>query len=465
MAQHAFSSRQGLPSVAHLCGLVCLVLAFPRVGFIGTVAGQDAVPLRVRVEVARGPFYVGEGIELTVGVVGRDQRPQIDLPQVKGAELWSVGTAFKPVTATGIGNVTSGENLFITRLRLLPRRAGVVEVPPIVGRIDTRSGRSRPVRLNVQAVPLEGRPEEFLGGVGEFSVQAEVSPGSVRVGGELTYQIKVTGPAACGMTAQPDLTRLAGLALAPRIEPLPAEFVREPPARTFVYRIRPTRAGEAVLPPVAVAAFDPERSRYITKVTQGLPIKAIAVPAFDSSKVDYTAPDPGRERSATVNLAMAAAILVVALGLFWLAVILRRRWLHEGQSGPMAAQSYASHLARRWIVRSRNGSLPRDAEEIARQAIDALLQYARIGSGRPPGALTPVEAGSVVLQLTQSDELATEATRLVGECDQVLFSERSTGIEAKQLDTDARRLFLALGHVSLHPTTGSVNGPPDRVIE
>jgi hypothetical protein len=463
MAQHAFSARQGLTMIVRFWGLACLFLAVPPTGLIRTVSGQDIAPLRVRVDVARGSFYVGEGIELTVGVVGRDQRPQIDLPHVKGAELWTVGTAFKPVTATGIGSVNTGENLFITRLRLLPQRAGAVAVPPIVARIDNRSGRSRQVRLNVQAVPPEERPAEFLGGVGEFSVQAEATPASVRVGGELTYQIKITGPAAWGMTAQPDLSRLAGLALRPRIESLPAEFVNEPPARTFVYRIRPTRAGETVLPPVAIAAFDPDRLRYITKVTQGLPVKAIAVPEFDPGTVDYAVPDPDPERSNTVNLAMAAALLILALGLFLLAVILRRHRLLKRRSGPMAAQSFAFHLARHWNDSSRNGSAPRKAEEIALQAVDGLLQYARIGTGRPPGALTPDEARSVVLQLTQSDELATEVARFVGKCDQVLFSERLAGIETRQLDTDARGLFIALGHASLGLTT-DVNGPPDRAI-
>jgi hypothetical protein len=440
-----------------------LVLGIPQVLLIRTAAGQDTVPLRVRVEVARGPFYVGEGVELTVGVVGRDQRPQIELPQVQGAELWIVGTAFKPVNVTGIGNVTSGENLFITRSRLVPRRAGVAIVPPVVAHIDSRSGRSRQVRLNVQAVPLEGRPAEFLGGVGDFSVQAEAAPESVRVGGEVTYQIKVTGPAAWGMTSRPDVKRLAGIALSPRIEPLPVELVKEPPERTFVYRIRPTRAGEAVLPPVAIAAFDAERSLYITKVTQGLSIRAIAVPGFDPSTADYTASDASRERSTAVSLEVAVAVLIVALGVFLLAFIVRRHWLRKRQSGPIAAQNFAVQLARHWNVVSRSGSSPQDAEDIARHAIEGLVQYALIGTGRPRGALTPVEARSVVLQLTNSDEVATVAARLVGLCDQALFSERAADIEAKQLDRDARSLFVTLGHISPRAIT-NVNGSPDGAI-
>ena len=102
-----------------------------------------------------------------------------------------------------------------------------------------------------------GRPAEFLGGVGRFELKAEATPRVVRVGQELDFRIKVTGPAAWGMTDRPELERFDRLPLGLRIEPKPDETTGEPPARTFVYRLRPTEAGEAVLPPVAIAAFDP----------------------------------------------------------------------------------------------------------------------------------------------------------------------------------------------------------------
>ena len=145
-------------------------------------------------------------------------------------------------------------------------------------------------------MPPEGRPAAFLGGVGDFSVEADVSPATVRVGQELTYRITVTGPAAWGMTARPDLSRLERLAIAPRIEALPDETIHEPPSRTFVTRLRPTRPGDAVLPPVVIAAFDPETLRYFSKATKGLAVKAVAVPAFDPRSLDYAPPDTSRER-------------------------------------------------------------------------------------------------------------------------------------------------------------------------
>ena len=182
-------------------------------------------------------------------VLGRDQRPKIELPRLSHAEIWIAGTSFKPVSATGIGSLESSDNLFITRLRIVPHRSGPLEIPPVLARIDDRSGRSKPLRLTIEPVPLEGRPAGFLGGVGEFSVQATALPASVRVGQELIYRIAIKGPAAWGSTLRPDLGRFDRIPLDLRVENLPDERTNEPPSMTFVYRIRPTRGGTEFYPP------------------------------------------------------------------------------------------------------------------------------------------------------------------------------------------------------------------------
>ena len=142
-------------------------------------------------------------------------------------------------------------------------RAGRVEV-------SRRACRSRRCRSSA------ARPS-FWGASAGLSFMPRHQPQVMRVGQELDFRIKVTGPAAWGMTDRPDLARYARLGLGLRIEPRPDETTDEPPARSFVYRLRPTHAGEAVLPPVAIAAFDPSLSRYVTHVTAGVPIRVVAV--------------------------------------------------------------------------------------------------------------------------------------------------------------------------------------------
>ncbi len=419
--------------------------------------------LRVRLEAGAGPFYEGQGIAAAALVLGRDQRPKIELPRLSHAGIWTAGTSFKPVSATGIGSVESAENLFITRLRIVPRRSGPLEIPPILARIDGQSGRSGPLRLTVEPVPFEGRPAEFLGGVGEFSVQASVMPATIRVGQEFVYRIGLTGPAAWGTTSRPDLSRFDRIPLALRVEVLPDERTSEPPSVTFVYRIRPTRAGSGVVPPVAIAAFDPRSMRYITKVTQGVPIKAAAVPAFDPRTINYTAPDGDRNR----RMAWASTALILILcALLGLAVVIRRRRLLARQTSLRQAQRIARRMVRELSHAGDAGTATRSEGEVARKIIHGLIAYARLGIGRPPGALTPSEARSVVHELTRSDDLGTQAAALVARCDGCLFSQRQTGHDAEQLVATARQLFRALGRASVSRTPETpISESPARASE
>ena len=150
------------------------------------------------------------------------------------------------------------------------------------------------------------------------------------------------------------LKRLERSALAPRIELLPEELDHEPPRRTWVFRVRPTRAGNDVLPPVAIAAFDPDIERYITKVTQGIPVKVVAAPSLDLTTFQYTAPDLGTDRRYVMTIAFAAYIsaLMVASGL---ALVVRSRQRPSEPIGPRAARQFARRFARRLAFQTSTG--------------------------------------------------------------------------------------------------------------
>ena len=47
---------------------------------VGAVRGQESEELSVRVKASAGPHFVGQGFEVQVGVVGAEQRPEVDPP-------------------------------------------------------------------------------------------------------------------------------------------------------------------------------------------------------------------------------------------------------------------------------------------------------------------------------------------------------------------------------------------------
>jgi hypothetical protein len=297
--------------------------------------------------------------------------------------------------------------------------------------------------VTVRPVPLEGRPAEFLGGVGGFTLGAEANPRSVRVGQELDYRITVQGPAAWGMTGQPELKRFERLAIGPRIDPRPIEGQGEPPSRTFIYRLRPTRPGEDVLPPVAIAAFDPATQRYNTHVTPSVPIRVVAVPAFDSTTIpDLNAtggPAAHQATARTWGILIGSILMLAACGaLLWV----RRRARIAGRiSGPRASRRFAALMAR---CLARGSS--RDPSDLATVVSEALIRYLQLADGRPPGALTPDEAGAGVAHCTGSEELGAQSARMVERCDGLLYREAPGPPEdPERFREDAREFFAQLG--------------------
>jgi hypothetical protein len=424
--------------------------------------GQAETALRVRADVEPGPHFVGQGFELVVIVAASDQRPKLDLPRVSGARIWTIGTEFKPISVSGIGAMVAQEILFVTRLRVVSSRSGALEIPPIHAQLGNRSGRTRTIHLKIQPVPPEGRPAEFLGGVGRFSLEAQASPNTVRVGQELELRIKVSGPAAWGMTGRPEFRRFHGLGVDPTIDPLPDEAIDEPPSRTFVYRLRPMRPGESNLPPVAIAAFDPVLGRYLTRVTSGVPIRAVSVPAFDPRVLESATSLRDAHQPEWVVLAVWGFGAAALLAAFAALARLRRRLPGLRPHGPAAARRYAARLAR-ILDRSRARLSPagtrvgtrmpgagEPSESGARSAgrvTDGLTRYLEIGAGRPRGALTPDEARDNVARLTGREDLGEYASQLAALCDAALYGNVSAAPKSSEVLETAWRLFEALGRV------------------
>jgi hypothetical protein len=426
------------------------------------VSGASDEPVRVQAEVGNGPYFVGQGVELRITVVGRRQRPKIDFPSIAGASAWLIGTDVKAISRSGIGSIVGEENLFVTRFRVVPRRTGTLQIPSVPVRVEERSGRTPISHIEVLPVPAEGRPAVFLGGVGRFAVHAEVSAKVVRVGQEFDFRVTVTGPAAWGMTGLPELTRYDRLPLALRIRPGPTELKEEPPRRTYTYRLRPSRAGEGVLPPISIASFEPSLSRFMTQVTPSVAIRVVAVSAFDPASIDDGTTSAHAGRSVEAPWIVGSLSAIALAGALASLTIVRRRLRLRHLARESAARRYAARLARSlasddFLARigvegsidtlASNNDPEGPDRRAARRVSDLLIHYLQLAAERPPGALTPEEASQGVRRVSRSADLGAKAGRLVALSDRVLYGEARVEPGAPEILKEARALFEALGTV------------------
>ncbi len=430
---------------------------------------SDALDVRNEL-VSPGSKFVGQPFELRISVNAGAERPRLELPTAAGAELAIVNTSLQPVTVSQIGSFTAQENRFLTRIRVIPRRVGPLVIPPLRASLGRRSGRSQPLKLTILTVPSAGRPAEFLGGVGPFSVNAAVSATAIRVGQEFEFRLDVSGSAAAGMTEAPSLEPFRRLAIAPTMQLVSNQMTIEPLARTYLFRLRPTQAGQVVLPPVRIAGFDPTSQRYLTRATIGLPLRVLAVPAFDPATLGDTLAVPNGPRlqqSPIWALAGATAIIIGVAGMLWLKrVRTGRRSKGQVRVGRELALQISSELARvelaglaglDGIDRSDDAdqslAMRQWSTRAAQEITDGLIRYLEATVKRPPGALTPDEALVGIATVTGSTTLAAQARELVSVCDGVRFRQESPLLEEHicAFIGQARSLFAQLAEQQFAP--------------
>ena len=157
---------------------------------------------------------------------------------------------------------------------------------------------SLPVTITVKPLPAAGRPADFDGAVGKFSLAATVSTTPVKAGETAIMQVKLQGAGNMTLINAPVINWPAAIegyepTVKDNLDKTVAPIAGE---KRFEYSFTVKQKGTLIIPPVTFSYFDPESSSYKTlrtapdtlTVTKGswkprLPI--VAAPATASADV------------------------------------------------------------------------------------------------------------------------------------------------------------------------------------
>jgi len=168
--------------------------------------------------------------------------------------------------------------------------------------------------LTILPPPSEGRPADFSGAIGNFTLTARASRTELTVGESLTLELEVAGTGDLSDALAPRLEGLSGLRVL-------GELVEREPTRVVVrYDLRAERPGTLTLPTQSFATFDttpPAGYRSVTSAALTLSV----TPATSSPPADSGSSEPTPASSNTTLVLAAGALLLAVVG----AVALRRR--------------------------------------------------------------------------------------------------------------------------------------------
>jgi hypothetical protein len=392
-----------------------------------TVQGEGNGLSRPQAAATRGPHFVGQEIGLSVHVFSGAGRPAIVPPRIQGGKLVEAGTDVEPISTSAIGDVVNEYNKYIFRYVLIVDRPGPFVVPPFGLRQGSRSTSTPSVVLTIRPIPTN-RPRTFGGSVGPIEVRVEATPATIRLGQTIEYRVTVTGPGARGVRQPPDLERIKRLPISPTVSLLAVEQVENPPKRYFRFSIRPTKPGDATLPPLVLSWFDPRTGQFPVALSQAVPVRVTST-SREALLNDLPSTSPPKRR--LVPLAVPPGFLALAILAAWW------RWRKRRD---------ARFRSARWC---RDAALKfatvADDRDIPREITETLAEFLHLAAARPPGALTPEEARAGIAEVTTDPELADEAARLIRECDALRYDRTWTDQATSRLGERASRFFASLG--------------------
>ena len=137
---------------------------------------------------------------------------------------------------------------------------------------ETIVAPANPVSLKVNNLPAAGRPAQFNGLIGRYSIKAEAAPTDMNVGDPITLSLRVSGPSYLANVELPPLQEQASLARDFRIPQDRAPGAVQGGAKVFTQTLRATHPGVTQIPPIELSYFNPDSRAYETATTNPIPI-------------------------------------------------------------------------------------------------------------------------------------------------------------------------------------------------
>jgi len=174
-----------------------------------------------------------------------------------------------------------------------------------IARSRKETARAEAIMVDVKGPHEQGRPADFTGAIGQFTMQVEVKPTRVEQGRPVTLSLAIQGAPLEGL-APPDLTKQAELAS--RFDFATDELTGDIENRAKVFRraIFPRQHGEQTVPPIAWSYFDPRAERYVSLTSKPIPL------VVDPASPGSVAVSPGEIEASERN---GAALKVIQGGI------------------------------------------------------------------------------------------------------------------------------------------------------
>ena len=243
----------------------------------GSIEKQIEDNAFIQVAVSKSNVFQGEPLTVTFKLIHKLRGADFGIsknPSMNG--FWVEdhspdNISFKREVINGVQYQTA----LIKSATMYPQRPGKLEIDAMDIDLAVRVGRSffdnrivehtiksTPIAINVKPLPVEGRPVDFSGAVGKFTMTSSIDQSEVEIDEPITFNMKISGRGNMNMIEAPELN------LSNDFEVYDPKVSQKRSSKTFEYLIIPRNSGQYRLDPFTFSYFDLETGTYKTLETE-----------------------------------------------------------------------------------------------------------------------------------------------------------------------------------------------------
>jgi hypothetical protein len=454
--------------------------------------------MSVEFSVAEKKCYAGQPIVMTVRwiVSSRWQNVAFDVPVFTSPDFLieevsaAASAPAEQVVIDGVPTTVRGNRQNIKGMEsevygftkvIIPQRAGRIKLDPVtvsanlaVGRVRTNSllnpymmdykrmsVQSEPVELEVLPLPEEGKPAEFYGLVGQYTIEASAAPTKVSVGDPITVTIRVGGNPYLKPVQWPQLEQVPELAANFKIPAEKASPTIENGQKVFTQTLRANSDAVKQVPPIPLAYFDSQSGQYVVARTRPIPLEVSPTKILTNADMEggggesangagashvspvqaiskglsanYYGPEVLADQSFSVRSAVfspgyAAIWSIPLLGLA-ASVVVRL----AGRTSPESVARKRRRQAAGLATRRLKALTSVDSRQRPEQLLAAMKGYIGDRFDRVAASLTADDCRDVVAQATGDSAVASRYCDLIAACEADRYAPLATEVGSTQV--------------------------------
>ncbi len=356
---------------------------------------------------------------------------------------------------------------------LIPKYAGEIELAPAMVSADVAEGRSRmgdgffddffgrtqykrymvgsePAKLLVRVLPEQGRPAQFYGLVGRYTIEAAAEPTEVGVGDPITLTIKVGGGKYLKPVQWPGLEKIPELTKNFKIPSQRSSPTIEDGCKIFTQTIRANNDKVKEIPSIPLAFFDADKGKYVVAKTQPIKLDVAATKILTSADLEgrqfdtvskeveairkglsanYEGPDVLENRGFSPLTAMVSGGYAVLWGGPLAALVLSVLYrLFTYRTAERARRRRRRKAASKAVGRLKKAG-PVDAHQVA----GLMKQYIGERFDRVAGSLTADDCRAVVIAVTGDAQSADRFADFIAQCEAARYASAQMNLDGERV--------------------------------